>query len=83
LQEEEVAIYKKCQGARNELKELDDKLAALEKEENCERYVLWGVMVHQGNSATFGHYKLCLLLSDEWYEFNDKHVSKINKAAID
>jgi ubiquitin C-terminal hydrolase len=40
-------------------------------------------MVHQGNSATFGHYKLCLLLSEEWYEFNDKHVSKIDRSAVD
>ena len=40
-------------------------------------------MVHQGTSATFGHYKLCLNLSDQWFEFNDKHVSKISRATVD
>jgi ubiquitin C-terminal hydrolase len=40
-------------------------------------------MVHQGNSAVFGHYKLCLLLNDEWYEFNDKKVSKISREGVE
>ena len=40
-------------------------------------------MVHQGTSATFGHYKLCLNQADQWYEFNDKYVSKITRETVD
>lgn len=40
-------------------------------------------MVHEGTSAVYGHYKLCLLLGDEqWYEFNDKNVSLTSKEVI-
>lgn len=40
-------------------------------------------MVHQGTSAVFGHYKLCLLLAEQWYEFNDKQVSLSSSAAVE
>ncbi len=39
-------------------------------------------MIHEGNSAIFGHYKLCLSLGEDWYEFNDKIVKKINRESI-
>ena len=39
--------------------------------------------MHQGTSASFGHYKLCLLLDEEWFEFNDKEVKKISKGVVE
>lgn len=40
-------------------------------------------MIHEGTSATYGHYKLCLHLGDEWYEFNDKNVGLISRDVVD
>ncbi len=45
--------------------------------------MLWGVMIHEGTSPVFGHYKLCLLLGDTWYEFNDKKVTVISRKEVD
>lgn len=41
-------------------------------------YELFSVMVHSG-SAAGGHYYACIksFSDDQWYSFNDQHVSKV------
>ena len=47
-------------------------------------YHLWGMMIHQGNTATSGHYKVVLNTDqDKWVEFNDRKVYPIDQAKID
>ncbi|KAM5137777.1 ubiquitin carboxyl-terminal hydrolase 47 isoform 5-T5 [Mantella aurantiaca] len=51
-------------------------------EKNC-LYELFSVMVHSG-SAAGGHYYACIrsFSDDQWYSFNDQHVSRITQEDI-
>lgn len=46
--------------------------------QNSLLYELFSVMVHSG-SAAGGHYYACIksFSDDQWYSFNDQHVSKV------
>lgn len=46
--------------------------------QSCLLYELFSVMVHSG-SAAGGHYYACIksFSDDQWYSFNDQHVSKV------
>lgn len=47
--------------------------------QNSLLYELFSVMVHSG-SAAGGHYYACIksFNDDQWYSFNDQHVSKVS-----
>lgn len=52
---------------------------------NDYRYVLYGVLVHKGNSATSGHYYSFINVSGEankpsWYKFNDSQVTEVEES---
>uniref|UniRef100_A0A8C9FJC8 Ubiquitin carboxyl-terminal hydrolase 47 n=1 Tax=Pavo cristatus TaxID=9049 RepID=A0A8C9FJC8_PAVCR len=51
--------------------------------QNSLLYELFSVMVHSG-SAAGGHYYACIksFSDDQWYSFNDQHVSKITQEDI-
>uniref|UniRef100_A0A670HS80 Ubiquitin carboxyl-terminal hydrolase 47 n=1 Tax=Podarcis muralis TaxID=64176 RepID=A0A670HS80_PODMU len=53
------------------------------EDENSLLYELFSVMVHSG-SAAGGHYYACIksFTDDQWYSFNDQHVSKITHEDI-
>uniref|UniRef100_A0A8C5Q3U5 Ubiquitin carboxyl-terminal hydrolase 47 n=1 Tax=Leptobrachium leishanense TaxID=445787 RepID=A0A8C5Q3U5_9ANUR len=59
-----------------------DKLNKLASEKNA-LYELFSVMVHSG-SAAGGHYYACIksFADDQWYSFNDQHVSRITQEDI-
>eukprot|EP00755_Sulcionema_specki_P012337 Sspe_Gene.51149::Locus_28411_Transcript_1_1_Confidence_1.000_Length_2232::g.51149::m.51149/K11849/USP25; ubiquitin carboxyl-terminal hydrolase 25 len=44
------------------------------------KYRLWGMLVHEGTMAAFGHYWVCLRNKEGngWYRFNDKVVEEIS-----
>ena len=44
------------------------------KNQNCEPYQLFGVLVHQG-TAESGHYFSIIRVNEKWYEFNDQRVT--------
>ncbi|XP_069479744.1 ubiquitin carboxyl-terminal hydrolase 47 isoform X2 [Ambystoma mexicanum] len=52
-------------------------------EKNLSLYELFSVMVHSG-SAAGGHYYACIKSfgDDQWYSFNDQHVSRITQEDI-
>ncbi|XP_075784006.1 ubiquitin carboxyl-terminal hydrolase 47 isoform X2 [Pelodiscus sinensis] len=52
-------------------------------EKNSLLYELFSVMVHSG-SAAGGHYYACIksFRDEQWYSFNDQHVSKITQEDI-
>ena len=41
------------------------------------KYKLFGIINHVGN-LNYGHYYSYIKLENEWYEFNDSNVFKIN-----
>jgi ubiquitin C-terminal hydrolase len=41
-------------------------------------YILFGVFVHFGQNAYSGHYEVYLKIDDQWYEFNDDAVQKVD-----
>ncbi|OXB60407.1 hypothetical protein ASZ78_000813 [Callipepla squamata] len=51
--------------------------------QNSLLYELFSVMVHSG-SAAGGHYYACIksFSDDQWYSFNDQHVSKVTQEDI-
>ncbi|XP_034625882.1 ubiquitin carboxyl-terminal hydrolase 47 isoform X3 [Trachemys scripta elegans] len=53
------------------------------EDENSLLYELFSVMVHSG-SAAGGHYYACIksFNDEQWYSFNDQHVSKITQEDI-
>ncbi|KAF4009021.1 hypothetical protein G4228_000018 [Cervus hanglu yarkandensis] len=53
------------------------------EDENSLIYELFSVMVHSG-SAAGGHYYACIksFSDDQWYSFNDQHVSRITQEDI-
>ena len=59
-------------------------MAALEEEGNYEKYVLWGLMIHEGTSAVSGHYKICIKVGEEqWNEYNDRTVTAVSRERIE
>jgi ubiquitin C-terminal hydrolase len=40
-------------------------------------------MIHQGSSAVHGHYKVCILINDNWFEYNDRIVTPVPASRID
>ncbi|KAM8940149.1 ubiquitin carboxyl-terminal hydrolase 47 isoform 2-T2 [Pelodytes ibericus] len=59
-----------------------EKINKLSMEKN-NLYELFSVMVHSG-SAAGGHYYACVksFTDDQWYSFNDQHVSRITQEDI-
>jgi ubiquitin C-terminal hydrolase len=43
-----------------------------------EIYVLFGVFVHFGFNSNSGHYEVYLKINNQWYEFNDESVRKVD-----
>ena len=39
-------------------------------------------MIHQGTTATSGHYKICIKNNDQWNEYNDRIVTNIPLSKI-
>ncbi|XP_020645566.3 ubiquitin carboxyl-terminal hydrolase 47 isoform X3 [Pogona vitticeps] len=60
-----------------------EKISKVASEKNSLLYELFSVMVHSG-SAAGGHYYACIksFSDDQWYSFNDQHVSKITREDI-
>eukprot|EP00076_Gallus_gallus_P020986 XP_015141854.1 ubiquitin carboxyl-terminal hydrolase 47 isoform X2 [Gallus gallus] len=60
-----------------------ERIAKVGSEKNSLLYELFSVMVHSG-SAAGGHYYACIksFSDDQWYSFNDQHVSKITQEDI-
>ncbi|XP_032079368.1 ubiquitin carboxyl-terminal hydrolase 47 isoform X4 [Thamnophis elegans] len=60
-----------------------ERIAKVVSEKNSLLYELFSVMVHSG-SAAGGHYYACIksFSDDQWYSFNDQHVSKITHEDI-
>jgi ubiquitin C-terminal hydrolase len=73
----------KAEEARREIVVIDEKLKKLEEEGSSETYVLWAVMIHEGTSAVHGHYKVCISINDNWFEYNDRIVRAIPAARIE
>ncbi|KAK2527276.1 Usp47 [Columba livia] len=63
--------------------ELDMSVFIDVEDESSLLYELFSVMVHSG-SAAGGHYYACIksFSDDQWYSFNDQHVSKITQEDI-
>uniref|UniRef100_A0A8C5RP66 Ubiquitin carboxyl-terminal hydrolase 47 n=1 Tax=Laticauda laticaudata TaxID=8630 RepID=A0A8C5RP66_LATLA len=60
-----------------------ERISKVVSEKNSLLYELFSVMVHSG-SAAGGHYYACIksFSDDQWYSFNDQHVSKITHEDI-
>uniref|UniRef100_A0A8D0G9B7 Ubiquitin carboxyl-terminal hydrolase 47 n=1 Tax=Sphenodon punctatus TaxID=8508 RepID=A0A8D0G9B7_SPHPU len=60
-----------------------ERISKVGNEKNSLLYELFSVMVHSG-SASGGHYYACIksFSDDQWYSFNDQHVSKITQEDI-
>ncbi|XP_008114144.1 ubiquitin carboxyl-terminal hydrolase 47 isoform X4 [Anolis carolinensis] len=60
-----------------------ERISKVANEKNSLLYELFSVMVHSG-SAAGGHYYACIksFSDDQWYSFNDQHVSKITHEDI-
>ncbi|XP_028587052.2 ubiquitin carboxyl-terminal hydrolase 47 isoform X1 [Podarcis muralis] len=60
-----------------------ERISKAASEKNSLLYELFSVMVHSG-SAAGGHYYACIksFTDDQWYSFNDQHVSKITHEDI-
>ncbi|XP_060622877.2 ubiquitin carboxyl-terminal hydrolase 47 isoform X3 [Anolis sagrei] len=60
-----------------------ERISKAANEKNSLLYELFSVMVHSG-SAAGGHYYACIksFSDDQWYSFNDQHVSKITHEDI-
>ncbi|XP_034272985.1 ubiquitin carboxyl-terminal hydrolase 47 isoform X4 [Pantherophis guttatus] len=60
-----------------------ERISKVVNEKNSLLYELFSVMVHSG-SAAGGHYYACIksFSDDQWYSFNDQHVSKITHEDI-
>ncbi|KYO22016.1 ubiquitin carboxyl-terminal hydrolase 47 isoform B [Alligator mississippiensis] len=60
-----------------------ERISKVGSEKNSLLYELFSVMVHSG-SAAGGHYYACIksFSDDQWYSFNDQHVSKITQEDI-
>ncbi|KAM3856784.1 ubiquitin carboxyl-terminal hydrolase 47 isoform 5-T5 [Vipera latastei] len=60
-----------------------ERISKVVSEKNSLLYELFSVMVHSG-SAAGGHYYACIksFNDDQWYSFNDQHVSKITHEDI-
>ncbi|XP_066495336.1 ubiquitin carboxyl-terminal hydrolase 47 isoform X1 [Tiliqua scincoides] len=60
-----------------------ERITKAGNEKNSLLYELFSVMVHSG-SAAGGHYYACIksFSDDQWYSFNDQHVSKITHEDI-
>ncbi|XP_063145544.1 ubiquitin carboxyl-terminal hydrolase 47 isoform X3 [Candoia aspera] len=60
-----------------------ERISKVVSEKNSLLYELFSVMVHSG-SAAGGHYYACIksFSDDQWYSFNDQHVSKITQEDI-
>ncbi|XP_074853476.1 ubiquitin carboxyl-terminal hydrolase 47 isoform X2 [Carettochelys insculpta] len=60
-----------------------ERISKVGTEKNSLLYELFSVMVHSG-SAAGGHYYACIksFNDDQWYSFNDQHVSKITQEDI-
>lgn len=40
-------------------------------------------MIHEGSSAIHGHYKVCIKINENWFEYNDRIVKNIPSSRID
>ncbi|XP_067152240.1 ubiquitin carboxyl-terminal hydrolase 47 isoform X7 [Apteryx mantelli] len=60
-----------------------ERISKISSEKSSLLYELFSVMVHSG-SAAGGHYYACIksFSDDQWYSFNDQHVSKITQEDI-
>ncbi|XP_048711796.1 ubiquitin carboxyl-terminal hydrolase 47 isoform X2 [Caretta caretta] len=60
-----------------------ERISKVGIEKNSLLYELFSVMVHSG-SAAGGHYYACIksFNDEQWYSFNDQHVSKITQEDI-
>ncbi|XP_073203705.1 ubiquitin carboxyl-terminal hydrolase 47 isoform X4 [Lepidochelys kempii] len=60
-----------------------ERISKIGIEKNSLLYELFSVMVHSG-SAAGGHYYACIksFNDEQWYSFNDQHVSKITQEDI-
>ncbi|XP_037755747.1 ubiquitin carboxyl-terminal hydrolase 47 isoform X2 [Chelonia mydas] len=60
-----------------------ERISKVGTEKNSLLYELFSVMVHSG-SAAGGHYYACIksFNDEQWYSFNDQHVSKITQEDI-
>ncbi|XP_015277116.1 PREDICTED: ubiquitin carboxyl-terminal hydrolase 47 isoform X2 [Gekko japonicus] len=60
-----------------------ERISKVGNEKNSLLYELFSVMVHSG-SAAGGHYYACVksFNDDQWYSFNDQHVSRITHEDI-
>ena len=54
--------------------DISDYLSDENEHKGSRKYILFGVIVHQGQPS-FGHYYSFLHLHDKWYKFNDSVVS--------
>ncbi len=45
-------------------------------------YRLYGVLVHQGEKASSGHYYAYLRLHGKWYKFNDEIVKESSEKEV-
>ena len=60
------------------MKENESKLKKLQEDGSFQTYHLWAVMIHQGQTANHGHYKICIKINQNWFEYNDIKVTNIS-----
>ena len=59
-----------------DLKEFYDN----DDKQQLSKYKLFGIINHVGN-LNYGHYYSYIKIENEWYEFNDSNIFKIDKLA--
>ena len=47
-----------------------------------EKYDLFGIIIHIGNSPNRGHYTTFIKMNEEWFYYNDSHVYKVTPELV-